>query len=239
MRCPDCHAPLIDDLLHEQPVNRCPQCQGIRIRGEALSIVLKQSPPSNSLDGREKISEAGSGPPTDSIRQDKICSGCRGAMLPIEYAYDSGVMIQRCKSCSSIWLPPGKLNELQEYRVGSPSVEALAQAWEEKFRRANRWKMGWHLLKSRLLSGVVAIICLSVALTTTGLETAAELGAFLFLPLFCIWFCDGIQWLIFTRIFGETKRTTSYFIAIGGWLLLLASLYAWVAGFLSNRAVFL
>lgn len=147
-------------------------------------------------------------------------------------------MIERCQDCASIWFPTGKLTQLKSYRAGTPAEEALAQAWEKKLRHANRLRIGWHLLKSRVLSGGCAVIFLVVALGTSGLETAIRLGASLLLPLFCIWFCDGIQLFPFTRIFGETKSSPALAIAITGWLLLFCLVYAWFSGYLTNRVVY-
>jgi hypothetical protein len=81
--------------------------------------------------------------------------------------------------------------------------------------------MNWN----RIISGLVAVIYLTLAFAHGGMEPALKFGLFLILPLFCIWFSDAM---------GGYTGLTSYMISISsslgvrvcilGWLLLLLPL---------------
>lgn len=78
-------------------------------------------------------------------------------------------------------------------------------------------------MKSRLLSGIIALAYMIGAYFTADAETMWKLGLFLVLPLACIWFSDAMGG--YTGVgMGRgaiTSTTPGCFVAFGGWLLLL------------------
>lgn len=77
-------------------------------------------------------------------------------------------------------------------------------------------------MKSRILSGAVAVFYVTLAYFAGGGEAALKFGISLILPLACIWFSDAMG--SFTGIMrGQaiTSTTPGCLVAFGGWLLLL------------------
>ncbi len=78
-------------------------------------------------------------------------------------------------------------------------------------------------MKSRILSGIVAVAYLVGAYFTADAETMWKVGLFLILPLACIWFSDAMG--AYTGVgFGRgaiTSTTPGCLVAFGGWLVLL------------------
>ncbi len=77
-------------------------------------------------------------------------------------------------------------------------------------------------MKSKVISGIIALGYLVVAYFTNGPELTWRVAIFLILPLACIWFSDAMG--AYTGVgFGRgaiTGKTPGRFVAFGGWLLL-------------------
>ncbi len=78
-------------------------------------------------------------------------------------------------------------------------------------------------MKSRILSGIIAVAYLVGAYFAADAETMWKVGLFLILPLACIWFSDAMGG--YTGVgMGRgaiTSTTPGCLVAFGGWLLLL------------------
>ena len=156
-------------------------------------------------------------------------------MTPFNYAEDSGVFINRCAGCHGVWLESGQLELIAQYCRGTPAMNALVNPLADEARRARKWQVLRETLRSRLLSGVVALTYLLVALLSTGkLEAVFGMTRFLLLPMFCIWFPDamgrrkGVSIGLGCPVITET--TPGDCIAFGGWLLLaLPAVVMWIA----------
>lgn len=76
-------------------------------------------------------------------------------------------------------------------------------------------------MKSRIISGVVALIYLVGAYLEAGGETAFKGGIFLILPLTCIWFSEEMgSYSGMLMQGGPMTRTPGFLVAAMGWLLL-------------------
>ena len=154
------------------------------------------------------------------------CPNCDTAMRVVNYAYDSEVFISKCQKCSGVWLAEGQLERIANYRVGTPATNALAEAIATEMRVANRWQRLRGIIRSRVLSGIVAIVYLLVPLFATGeAEVVFRVFCFEILPLACIWFPDAFGNLKGISLgLGRpaiTQETSGDFVAIGGWVVLL------------------
>ena len=225
MRCPSCDKALTCETFHGQTIDRCPLCDGIWLDESELGPVVPQFAPPDSPSATPK-------PCSDGL----TCPKCNGSMAPFNYAHDSGVFINKCASCGGIWLQSGQLELLAQYRAGTPAIQSLGNAFADEIRRSNRWQFARRVLRSRLLSGIVAIVYLVVALlATANLESVLRLTAFLLLPMTCIWFPDAMGSLKGIRLGLVrpmiTQSTPGDFVALGGWILLLCpvvvALIAW------------
>lgn len=210
-------------LLHGQTVERCSTCDGILIEQAELGPLLRKvRPQERSLRAVHHL-------------HDVRCPKCDTPMALFDYAHDSGVFINKCDQCGCIWLGQDQLERLARYRLGSPSIQRLGDAFEEELRNSTRFEFASRLLRSRLLSGLVAAGYLAFAAWTQGsLEHVLTMLLFLLLPLACIWFSDSMGTL--TGIsFGLTRPKVSFttpgdFVAIGGWLLLACPLIVAIIG---------
>ena len=77
---------------------------------------------------------------------------------------------------------------------------------------------------SRWISGTIAIACLTVAYVMAGGQAAFYMGAYLILPLACIWFGDELGSFIEPYFLPNPilYTTPGSFVRFGGWILLAA-----------------
>lgn len=83
------------------------------------------------------------------------------------------------------------------------------------------------MMKSRIISGVIAFGYLSGAYFAGGPPLALRVAAALIFPLACIWFSDAMGDYI--GLVGQipiSRKTPGCFVAFGGWLLLALPLLA-------------
>jgi Zn-finger nucleic acid-binding protein len=218
MQCPTCNTPLRSESLHGHAVDRCSVCRGLWLECTELGAIVRQTEPASGASAR-------------AFRGNVRCPKCDRLLVSFNYAHDSGIVIGRCDSCGGVWLEEGQLELIAGYRSGTPAERRLAVALADELREAGRWRLARNLLRSRLLSGCVAIAYIVVVLMRGGsVESAVRLTLFLLLPVSCIWFPDAMGNLTGVS-FGlcrptVTARTPGDFVAIGGWLLLLCPIMA-------------
>lgn len=85
-----------------------------------------------------------------------------------------------------------------------------------------QWQHQLLMNKNRILSGFVAVVYVIVAIALGGGEAAFKLGAFLVLPLACIWFADAMGGYTGPTMGAAiTTPTPGLIVLILGWFLLL------------------
>ena len=225
MRCPHCDKTLDRETLHGETVDRCPSCEGIWLDQSELRAVVERARPADA----PKADAPSPNPCCDGL----ACPRCGGWLAAFNYAYDSGVMIQRCGSCHGVWLEPGQLGLLARYQAGTPETRRLAEAFADDIQRSKRWQRARQVLRSRWLSGLVAGAYLLVAMIyAPSPEFMFRLISFLLFPLVCIWFCDAMGNLTGIALgLGRpmiTRPTPGDIVAIGGWLVLLLPVILYV-----------
>ncbi|MCA9198562.1 MAG: zf-TFIIB domain-containing protein [Planctomycetales bacterium] len=223
MLCPNCNCQLKAISLHGEPVDRCSICDGQWFKqrdsgaasGHVLTMVL----------GRMSIVTGGPDGKHQRSSKDRQCPSCFIRMSTVDYAYDSGIQINRCDNCAGVWLDQGQLESIACYRTGSPAVNALAQAQAKSLGAQNRWNFFQDAVRSKSASGAVAMLCIAIAFYARGPEVAFRSFAFALLPLVCIWFSDGLGNLTGVSLgLGRptvTHATPGVLIALAGWILLL------------------
>lgn len=78
--------------------------------------------------------------------------------------------------------------------------------------------MNWN----RLLSGLVALVCVAVAAVMGGAEPAFETAFAMVFPLACIWFADHMGGYVGpTSNMAITKASPGWFVCLLGWVLLV------------------
>src|SRR4051812_49931559 len=103
--CPRCNSPLAAKQYEGVTVEVCERCDGHWVGPEGLKAIV---------DNREHVweEEALQGErearprrvAVDRVREDLPCPVCRQPMEALNYAGDSGVILDRCRACDGIWL---------------------------------------------------------------------------------------------------------------------------------------
>lgn len=100
MNCSGCGNVLGVRYINGGAFYLCRECRGIWLEMEQLVRVAQDAKHLDlprSVDENWEYSHA----PARSVSN---CPQCRQPLEPFEYAYDSGIMIYRCKPCRGVWL---------------------------------------------------------------------------------------------------------------------------------------
>ena len=115
MQCPQCGATLTPTAYEDVPIHTCETCGGELIGGEELSRIVRvrqvqfdERLKAEFEQHRPTFGGTGSRP-----RKALTCPACHGAMAPVNYGGDSGVFVDRCPVCSTVWLDHEELERVQ------------------------------------------------------------------------------------------------------------------------------
>ena len=146
INCPNCRIPLHLASVGEEVVDRCDQCNGIWFDATELGSALRSY--------NEPV-------PCGDRSQDFItglnCPNCDGILTPTNYANDSGLWLNKCGNCGGAWLESGQFERIVNHRAPKPKLKSLERALSHEIRVALRWQALRNTLRSRLLSGGVAM----------------------------------------------------------------------------------
>ena len=140
---------------YQSPVRRHVFLLGYPGSGNTLvGQILASLPEVRALQGRPTLEDA-----DRALR----CPKCTGATAPINYGYDSGIVIDRCKSCRGIWLDGTELEKVQMVAEGweGQAEEILARhgkrlrAIEAKREKANDIHVSRFAFVNALINGVL------------------------------------------------------------------------------------
>ena len=148
-KCPRCQSLLVEKEVEGVKIDQCSSCFGIFLDENELSKI-KENP-----DSLKKIDTAVSG--ADCSRaaaggeKPLICIRCKAEMEKVNFSYTSGIFIDYCPLCRSIWLDDSELEktisflrtnevisaeESKKYGEQLESVKAGSLAQQEKNFRA-------------------------------------------------------------------------------------------------------
>lgn len=132
MSCARCGKafPLKPEVYEGVEIDRCPKCKGIWLDDKEIAKIVSARDEvfSPSLI-EETIKGAFAGVTDNENTTSEHCPRCDALMLPLNYSYSSGVIIDRCPA-HGIWLDHLELEKLQ----------AHAEHWEkEKEARQGEW----------------------------------------------------------------------------------------------------
>lgn len=121
MHCPNDGSALAPDQYEQAVVHVCRECQGEFVAGEDLREIVNRRDAARrdaSSDAAGTPSPAPTFEPTDpeatSGAGRRACPACAIPMRRVNYAVDTGVMIDRCESCDGVWLDADELEQVQE-----------------------------------------------------------------------------------------------------------------------------
>lgn len=104
--CPRCHVPLIAEEHGDIVMERCDQCGGRWMTPDDLAAVLELIRlPVEGEAVRTSID-------LTDVQEDAVCPHCGVPMQPFNYAGDSGIILDKCHTCSGLWLDKDKLERV-------------------------------------------------------------------------------------------------------------------------------
>jgi Zn-finger nucleic acid-binding protein len=238
MICPVCKSALRPFAHGGQTIDVCPECAGIwfdadeigPVVGELVSQgVVPDQPARDAFNVHPKARR--------DDEPNRLCPRCGVLTQTLNYAYDSNVILNKCPSCRGLWADKGEVQRIAQYLKGNPAVNRYAQSLAEAVvkERAPTWLS--RLLRSRLLSGAVALLYLIVAGANGDVASFARVAMWLVLPVACIWYADamgGYTGLVSLARPAISRPAPGFAIALAGWILLLAPIVACVFAALTS-----
>jgi Zn-finger nucleic acid-binding protein len=230
MNCPVCNALLAPHTHGGQTIDVCPKCEGIWFDADKLVPVaielvfngtIPDQPAQDAFNVHPKLRNEDEPP--------RPCPKCGISTQVFNYSYDSNIFLNRCPTCHGIWADKGELQRVAQYLRGNPAVNRYAETLFESVIKEREPTRASRLLRSRVLSGTMAIIYLVISGVTGDLAAFVKTAMFLILPIACIWYADAIGGYTGLMSFPRpaiTQQTPGFAIALGGWILLLMPIVA-------------
>lgn len=124
MRCPNCGSSLSTVDYEGIIIESCGSCRGQWLDADELGKIVRIRERVFSDEERRAIERSGRIPgiPVEEIERDITCPQCGVGTRPINYAVDTGIIIDRCGRCQGIWVDAGELEKIQ----------ALVESWKDR-----------------------------------------------------------------------------------------------------------
>ena len=116
MICPACRAIALTPVPYEGViVEACDACGGYWLDGERLRHIIHARQVHFGRANCELIARQPRSPgiPAGEVERQLSCPRCSCAMAVLNYAQDSGIIINRCPSCGGLWFDRGELDKVQ------------------------------------------------------------------------------------------------------------------------------
>ena len=193
-------------------IDRCDLCQVTWFDELELSAILKTIPIPASK------------PLASECRQKIKCPCCKINIETSSYSYDSGIKINKCKSCRGLLLANNQLNEIVYYLRGPNPTDARARFLVRD--SSHGWNKVSDCIQSRVFSlSFVVLFLLLLAVSGRELTLINRAALQLLFPLGLIWFAKAFGGLTGFRLGAiqpQVNQTTPpVMVAIAGWILLL------------------
>lgn len=115
MNCPACTHTLRSCQYEGVQIDTCDGCGGEFLSSEGMGQIIRvrdqrfSEPERSQLAHRKPVFGIADADATTRF----CCPACRVPMNPINYAGDSGVVVDRCPSCAGLWLDHSELEKVQ------------------------------------------------------------------------------------------------------------------------------
>ena len=117
MKCPKCNIPL--EQLHYEGVeiDRCSECQSVWLdEGELERIISTEEETFSPEMIQKTVASTKAGVPLQEQKNHVPCPKCQAPMKSFNYAYESGVVLDRCPKNHGLWFDGEELEKVQIYR---------------------------------------------------------------------------------------------------------------------------
>lgn len=117
MDCIRCHQPLTLEQYEEVEIDRCGKCQGVWLDAKELAKIVGSAIETfpDSLVTKTLEAKFG-GVPKQELDSVELCPKCSTEMKPINYSYESGIIIDSCPKGHGIWLDLHELEKVQIFK---------------------------------------------------------------------------------------------------------------------------
>ncbi len=143
MNCPNCKtASFVRTEYESVEINQCKSCHGVWLDQDALTqIIENRTVKFGQQDIIETISTTFAGmPQAEMEKATRECPICCRQLSPINYSYNSGIILDICSQGHGLWLDQGELEKIQQYREywhdnikeNEQSITRLIEDIEEK-----------------------------------------------------------------------------------------------------------
>jgi len=123
MKCPSCGDDLQTIEYEGVKIETCPGCKGEWLDADELGSIVRARDVKFNEAERRAIAKVTSvtGVVLKDVDRDLPCPKCGGATDAVNYASDTGIIIDRCTGCGGFWLDGEELENIQK----------LVEGWED------------------------------------------------------------------------------------------------------------
>ncbi len=115
MQCPNCQSPLTEESYESVSIDRCTRCSGTWLDQSELTRILTTREADFSPTIREAAISGKPGISRAEIEKGVKCPKCSEALVPTNYSYSSGIIIDKCPRGDSLWLDALELEKIQAH----------------------------------------------------------------------------------------------------------------------------
>ncbi|MDD5566530.1 MAG: zf-TFIIB domain-containing protein [Candidatus Omnitrophica bacterium] len=150
MLCPRCKAELKEVAYEGVVIDTCGACEGEWLdNGEIIAInKAREKAFSDAKKSQAKGAQKTGNPATHS-QEALQCPHCKVPMGSLNYSYSTGIIIDRCPSCSGLWLDKDELEHIQivieDWDKKTPELQKKFQPILAKIKADYRQKNEAHI----------------------------------------------------------------------------------------------
>lgn len=140
MHCPRCKTSEVfsSENYESLTIDRCSKCKGVWLdEGELPHILDTKYEKFNPELVKETIQATFQGVPEQEKMSVEKCPKCQAQMNAVNYAYSSGIIIDRCPNGHGAWLDHMELEKVQAHREHWAGEAKLHLEEWEKFARSS------------------------------------------------------------------------------------------------------
>lgn len=120
MICPRCQGRFVSESVRGVTIDRCSGCSGIWLDDGEIVQLLKSFSAQQPIGNLKTLLEHRfAGIPVPERTSVELCPKCQTAMNPVNYDYNSGVVIDQCPRHHGLWLDRGELERLIKHNAAA------------------------------------------------------------------------------------------------------------------------